>query len=34
MLTVTVFDDTMCHRHYTLAALANASIDSSDDDDE
>jgi hypothetical protein len=32
-LTVTVFEETMCRRHYTHAALANATNDSSDDDE-
>jgi hypothetical protein len=30
-LTVTVFDETMCHRHYMSAALANAASSSSDE---
>jgi hypothetical protein len=31
-LTITVFDETMCHRHYTPAALANATVSSSSDE--
>jgi hypothetical protein len=32
-LTVTVFDETMCLRHYTPASLANAAATSSSDDE-
>jgi hypothetical protein len=31
-LTITAFDETMCHRHYTPAALGNAAASSSEDD--
>jgi hypothetical protein len=32
-LTVTVLDETMCHRHYTPTVHANATNDSSSDDE-
>jgi hypothetical protein len=34
ILTVTVFDDTMCHRHYVAPTRGKAAAAFDDDDDE
>jgi hypothetical protein len=33
-ITVTVFDETMCHRHYVAAACGKAAFSSDDDEDD
>jgi hypothetical protein len=33
-ITVTVFDETMCHRHYVATARGEAAVSSSSDEDD